>query len=127
MLREVSMYPKQRGITMIGWLFLLTPFAIVGYAGIRLAPIYLNYMKVARSLTQTAKDFANDDSFTAAEVRNTLEKHFDVEAVDFPKVQDVIIKRDGANWIEQVTYEDTAPLFSNIKLLVRFDKRVDIK
>lgn len=121
------MYPKQRGITAIGWLFLLVPFAIVGYAGIRLAPIYLNYMKVARSLTQTAKDHANDDTITVAEVRNTLEKHFDVEAVDFPTVKDVVIKRDGANWIEQVTYEDTAPLFSNIKLLVKFDKRVDIK
>ncbi len=121
------MYPKQRGITMIGWLFLLVPIAIVGYAGIRLSPIYLNYMKVARSLEQTGKEHAGDESLTAAAVRNTLEKHFDIESVDFPTVKDVAIRREGQTWIEQVTYEDAAPLFANISLLVKFDKKVEIK
>ena len=41
---------NQRGITMIGWLFLLIPLAIVAYGGIRLAPLYLNYIKIARTL-----------------------------------------------------------------------------
>ena len=27
------MYSKQRGVTLIGWLFLLVPIAILGYAG----------------------------------------------------------------------------------------------
>ena len=37
---------KQRGVTMIGWIFLLVPVAIVLYAGIRVGPEYLNYYKV---------------------------------------------------------------------------------
>ena len=41
---------SQRGVTFLGWLLLLTPVAIVIYAGIRLTPVYLNYMRVARSL-----------------------------------------------------------------------------
>ena len=121
------MYPKQRGITMIGWLFLLLPVAIVGYAGIRLAPIYLNYMKVTRSLTQTAKEYANDEGITAFEVHKTLQKHFDIESIDFPLVKDVVVRREGSTWIEQLTYEDTAPLFGNVRLLVKFDERVEIK
>ena len=40
------MMRKQRGVTMIGWIFLLVPVAIVLYAGIRVAPEYLNYYKV---------------------------------------------------------------------------------
>ena len=44
------MRAHQHGITFIGWLFLLVPIAIVAYAGIRIAPVYLNYMKVSRSL-----------------------------------------------------------------------------
>ncbi len=43
---------RQVGVTAIGWLFLLTPVAIVVYAGIRLAPVYLNYMKVAKAKDQ---------------------------------------------------------------------------
>ena len=46
---------SQRGVTFIGWLFLLVPVAIVVYAGIRLTPIYLNYMRVAKSLSQVAQ------------------------------------------------------------------------
>ena len=42
--REMSMRSKQRGITFIGWVLLLTPLAICAYAGIRVAPLYLNYM-----------------------------------------------------------------------------------
>ncbi len=47
---------RQGGVTTIGWLVLLTPFAIVLYAGIRLAPIYLNYMKVVRAVEQAATE-----------------------------------------------------------------------
>ena len=42
------MRQRQRGITFIGWIVLLIPVAIVGYALIRVAPVYLNYMKVAK-------------------------------------------------------------------------------
>ncbi len=122
------MHSKQRGITMIGWLFLLIPIAIVGYAGVRLTPIYLNYMKVARSLEQTAKQHAADgDSTNQADIRNTLEKHFDVESVDFPKVRDVIIRREGRTWVMQTVYEDATPLFGSISMLIKFDKTVEIK
>src|SRR5882724_2623060 len=46
----LAMRNRQQGITSIGWLVLLAPFAIVLYAGIRLAPLYLNYMKVVREI-----------------------------------------------------------------------------
>ena len=41
---------KQRGVTMIGWIFLLVPVAVVLYAGIRVVPEYLNYYKVVTAL-----------------------------------------------------------------------------
>jgi hypothetical protein len=122
------MYPKQRGITMIGWLVLLVPLAIVGYAGIRLAPIYLNYMKVTRSLEQTSKDLEDQEALTGNAIRNALGKHLvDVESVDFPTIEQVLIRREGPVWVMQASYEDTAPLFANLGLLVKFDKTVAIK
>jgi hypothetical protein len=120
------MRSKQRGITMIGWLFLLIPIAILGYAGIRLAPIYLNYMKVTRSIEQTATQLKDDDSVTAQSIRNTLEKHFDIESVDYPTVKDVQIRREGQSWLIEAAYEDVAPLFSNLSLLLKFRKSATI-
>ena len=53
---------RQRGVTFFGWLILLIPWAVVGYAGIRLAPVYLNYMKVVRALNLVESDAAGSDS-----------------------------------------------------------------
>jgi hypothetical protein len=121
------MVSKQRGITMIGWLVLLVPIAILGYAGIRLAPVYLNYMKVMRSIEQTSKQLKEEHPLTAPLIRSTLQKHFDIESVDYPTVKDLAIRRDGNVWLIEAEYEDMAPLFSNLSLLVKFDKRATIE
>ena len=121
------MHKKQRGVTAIGWLFLLIPIVIVGYAGMRLAPAYLNYMKVARSMDQLASEVHADEASSAQVLRSSLEKHLDIESVTYPDVKDFSIRRDGKVWIVQSTYDDTAPLFSNISLVVAFDKTVQVQ
>jgi hypothetical protein len=117
-------YSKQRGVTLIGWLFLLTPLAIVFYAGIRIAPVYLNYMKVTRTLDELEKNF--DSSATAGELRVSIERRFNIESINYPTVKDIIVRRDGQTWIVQAKYEDIAPLFANLSLLLTFDKSVQL-
>ncbi len=114
---------RQRGVTAIGWLFLLTPIAIVGYAGIRLAPLYLNYMKVTRALDQVGSDLKGGGGDPNS-IRNTVDKHFEIDMVDFPTTKDLKITREGGGWLVEMAYEDDAPLFSNISLHVTFDKVV---
>jgi hypothetical protein len=114
---------RQRGVTFLGWLILLIPVAVVVYAGIRLAPVYLNYMRVARSLDQTASSLAADGpSVSAQSIRSSIAKRFDIESIDFPDVKDVTIQRDGTSWVIETKYEDVAPLFANVSLLIDFDK-----
>ena len=120
------MHSNQRGITMIGWLFLLIPIAIIGYAIIRLAPVYLNYMKLTRSIDQTATQFKGDESITAQSIRTTLDKHFDIESLDYPPASQIQIRRDGQSWIIDASYEDVAPLFANLSLLLKFHKSATI-
>jgi hypothetical protein len=115
---------RQRGVTFIGWLFLLIPVAVLGYVGIRLVPIYLNYMRVAHSVEQTAKEMKTDDGATLTPllIRATLSKHFDIESIMFPDVKDVSVTRDGSGWTIEAKFEDTAPIFGNISLVADFDK-----
>jgi hypothetical protein len=118
------MIARQRGVTMIGWLFLLIPVAIVGYVGIRLVPIYLNYMRVAHSVEQSAVELKTDDAavLTPLLIRATISKHFDIESIMFPDVKDLTVTRDGSGWTIEAKYEDTAPIFGNISVIVDFDK-----
>jgi hypothetical protein len=118
------MIRRQRGVTFIGWLFLLIPVGILGYVVIRLVPIYLNYMRVAQCVAQTATEFKTDEatSLTVQSIRSTLSKHFDIDSITFPDVKDVTIVRDGSGWSIEAKYEDAAPLFAGISVVVDFDK-----
>ena len=117
---------KQQGITMIGWIFLLIPIALVGYATIRLAPTYLNYMRVARSISQVADEAKGDDSTNATTLRVALEKRLDIEAVEFPSPKDFTIRRDGQTWVIEVNYEEPVPFLYNVQLLATFNKSARI-
>jgi hypothetical protein len=119
------MLGKQRGITFIGWLFLLIPLALVLYAGIRLVPVYLNYAKVARVLDQVNNSI--EGAVTINSIRSSIDNRLYIEGVTFPTAQDISIRRDGQKWLVQATYEDDAPLFANISLRVVFDKTVEIQ
>jgi len=116
---------RQLGVTALGWLILLTPFAIVIYAGIRLAPVYLNYMKVTRSLDAVRDELKVEDANTTS-INKALDKHFVVESVTYPALNDISVKRDGHGWIIDATYDDQAPLFANISILIAFHKAVQI-
>ncbi len=116
----------QRGITMIGWLILLVPLAICVYAGIRIAPMYLNYMNVVHNITLVAGEVDNGTA-TADGIRNAIGKHFQVDYIEFPDVKDMKITRDNGNWTIEANYDDQAPLFSNIFILITFDKIVKLK
>ena len=116
---------RQRGVTAIGWVFLLTPLAIVVYAGIRLAPVYLNYMKVAKAMEQSVSEFKGGGSGIDS-IRISIDRKFEIDMVEYPTVKDMKIVKDGAGWVVECQYDDDAPLFANLSLHVTFDKKVRI-
>jgi hypothetical protein len=117
----------QRGMTFIGLLFVLGMAGLLVYAGIRIAPLYLNYMKVSRSLEATAADFKGGDSVDQAALRRTLEKHWQIEDIDNVDPKDVeITKGDGGTTLH-VAYDDSSPYLANLSLTMHFDKTVTLR
>ena len=119
------MRSRQLGVTAIGWLFLLTPVAIVVYAGIRAAPVYLNYMKVAKAMDQAGNELKSG-GINPQTIRTTIDKHFEIDMVEYPTTKDMKITKDGASWLVESQYDDDAPLFANVSLHITFDKTVRI-
>ena len=97
--------------------------AIVIYAAIRLTPIYLNYMKVAKALNQVATEYRAGGA-NAAALRNTLDRHFEIDMINYPDWKDVKVTHEDGGWTVEVAYDDEAPLFQNVSLHVNFDKKV---
>jgi len=123
-MRNRQMRNRQLGVTFIGWLCLLTPVAVVIYAGIRAAPLYLNYMKVVKALDQAGGELKGGAS--PQTIRAAIDRHFEIDMVDYPTTKDMKITRDGAAWVVESKYDDDAPLFANVSLHVVFDKIVRI-
>jgi hypothetical protein len=116
----------QRGMTFIGLLFVLAMVGLFVYAGIRIAPLYLNYMKVSRSLEATAADFKGD-SVDQAALRRTLEKHWQIEDIDNIDPKDVEITKDDTGTVLHVAYDDSSPYIANLSLMMHFDKTVTVR
>ena len=120
------MKSRQRGVTAIGWIFLLTPLVIVIYAGFRAGPVYLNYYKVVQAMKETASQLKSDETLSPQTIRNALERRFDTGYIDTPKVTEIEIKRGEKGWQMAAIYEETAPMFGNFYLLMSFNSTVTI-
>ena len=117
---------RQRGVTFIGWLFLLVPIGILVYAAIRLTPIYIEYMDIARALEQVKTEYDGNGP-TSSAIRNSLEKRFDVEDVNSISFKDILIQPREGGLEVSVDYSATAPLFANLALTASFKKSIDVK
>ena len=105
---------------MIGWFFLLTPMAIVLYAGIRVVPEYLNYYKVVTALKETAASARSDEALSPATFRKAINARFDTGYVDEPTADQILIKKEDSGWSLTADYEKVVPLFGNLHLLMAF-------
>jgi hypothetical protein len=117
---------SQRGVTLIGWIVLLVPVAVLVFAAIRLTPIYMNYMGVTKYMSLLASENKGETS-TADGLRNSLDKHFQVGYIEHPSAKDIDIHRENGHWVAIADYEEVAPMFGNISLLVQFHKEVEIQ
>jgi len=120
------MKSRQRGVTTIGWIFLLTPLVIVLYAGFRAGPLYLNYWKVVTAMKETASQLKSDETLSPQTIKNALEKRFDTGYIDKPKVTEIQVARGEKGWEMTADYEETAPMFGNLFLLMSFKSTVVI-
>jgi hypothetical protein len=120
------MQKHQHGMTFIGLLCILALAGVVVYAAVRLTPVYLNYMKIARTLESVASEVKGDNPDPAA-IRNLIDRHFNIEDPSVVTVKDIEITKDGDGVEMHVVYDDTVPYVANVSLSVHFDKTVKVR
>jgi len=120
------MQHRQRGMTMLGILVLVVVVGAWVYAGIRMAPKYLEYMRVASTLEQVRDEYDSNPGTTEFMLRKAVERRFDIEMVEVITSNDIEIKKDGAMFTMRAAYDDTVPLAGNVSFLLEFDKSVEV-
>jgi hypothetical protein len=120
------MQHRQRGMTMIGILVLVVVVGAWVYAGIRMTPKYLEYMRIASTLEKVRDEFDANPGTTEFMLRKAVERHFDIEMVNVITSNDIEITKDGGMFTMRAAYEDTVPLVYNVSFLLEFDKSVEV-
>jgi hypothetical protein len=113
-------------MTFIGLLCILALVGLIGYAGIRLVPVYLNYMKIARTMEMTANEVKGDNP-DPGNMRRILERHWTVEDPSTVDFKDIEITKSDSGVSMHVAYDDAVPYLANVSLSVHFDKTVKVQ
>ena len=117
---------RQAGMTTLGLLILVGFIGIFAFAGLRLTPVYLNYMKVAGVISGVHKEFDGANA-TRSAIRTSVSRRFDIESVSEITARDVkVTKVEGGHEVA-ATYSHKAPFVANVSFVVDFDKRVLVR
>jgi hypothetical protein len=119
------MRSRQRGATFLGMVVIIAILGFALYAGIRLTPLYFEYMAVVRALEQTAKEHG-DGPTSPPELRNSLGRRWDVEDIHSIAVKDIEIKKTGSGYTMRAWYRAETPFVANVSLVAVFDKTVTV-
>lgn len=120
------MRKPQLGMTFIGMLCVLALVGVLVYAGIRLTPVYLNYLKVVKAMDGTATESKGDNPDQAG-LRTTLARHWEIDDIGVVDYKDVEITKDDGGTQLHIAYDQSVPYIANVSLSVHFDKTVKVQ
>ncbi len=117
---------RQAGMTTLGLVILLTFVGLFAFAGIRLTPVYLNYLKVASVVDGVGKEFDGTGA-SRSQIRSSISRRFDIESVGEIEAKDVKVTTVDGGFEVAATYSHKAPFIANVNFVVDFDKRTLIR
>ncbi len=117
---------KQAGVTTLGVIILTVFVGLFAFAILRLAPVYLNYMKIVGVVDGVFQEFDGQRA-TRQVVRSSISRRFDVDSVGVITYRDVAVTAVDGGLEVKAEYDHTAPFISNISFVVHFNKTALIR
>ena len=115
---------SQAGMTALGFLFLAVLVGAVGFAGLKLTPMYIKNMRMNTILDDVKRDMSGNGP-TPQSIRYELAKRFSVEDVNVD-VDALKITQSKNGFTLRVQYDERASYVANVFLVVAYDKQVEI-
>lgn len=111
----------ERGLTLIGFLIMLSLALFVAYIGMKIVPIYLNHYSVVSSMKSMAEE-PGVDTMSEARIRDLLSRKFETSYVKHVSSRQIRIER-GRSLQLIAEYEVREDLIGNLDAVISF-KRV---
>ncbi len=118
-MQRARMQSRQRGLSMIGFLFVAMVLVAIAILGMRLVPAYIEFASVKKILSSMGQE-SDLKSKSNAEIRNDFIKRASVGYVTVVKPEDLSIDRRRGGVIVTAEYVYRTSLVGNISLVVDF-------
>ncbi len=115
---------RQRGITLLGLVIVLTVVGFAAFVGMKLFPVYQEYFSVVQGMKSVAAQ-PGVNRRQPQEITEMLMKRFYISYVESVKRQHIkVIKKQGVTL--QIQYEVRRPLIGNLDFVAKFDKSIEL-
>ena len=107
----------QRGLSMIGFLFVAAVALVVALLAFRMIPSYIEHYTIQKALEGALAD-SND--LSAASIRRAVERRLAADYADAVSARDIEVTKDGNKITASVGWERRLPVVANVSLLLDF-------
>jgi len=114
---------KQNGMTLIGFIFVLSFVVFISYIGMKIAPIYMEYFSVVKAMDEVAAE-RGSARFSPFDIRvKILNRLYVSYSDDNVKSANIKLTRNkGTNL--RIAYEVRKPVIGNLDVVAKFDRSV---
>lgn len=114
---------KQGGMTLIGFIFVLSFVIFVSYIGMKIGPIYMEYYSVVSAMNGVASE-RGSANLSPYDIRvKVLNRLYVSYSADNVKERDIkLVRNNGLNL--RIAYEVRKPVIGNLDVVAKFDKTV---
>jgi hypothetical protein len=119
---------RASGITLIGFLVTMSVLGFFAYLGMRVIPMYIEYMGVVKAMEQVRSE-PNSANMSPPEVRRSLMFKLDTQYVNadaMPAEAIQVQRTKGGAQTLRVRYERRVPFIHNLEILGTFDKTINL-
>ena len=114
---------KQSGITLIGFMIVLSFAIFISYIGMKIGPIYMEYYSVVSAMDGVAAE-RGSANFSPYDIRvkvlNRLYVSYSAENVKEQHIK--VVRKNGKHL--RIAYEVRKPVIGNLDVVAMFDRSV---
>lgn len=115
---------QQRGITMIGMLFVGIIIVFAALLAMKLIPAYTEFLTIQKILKDMGSEIGSK-GMSNTEIRERFDKRAEVDNIKTVKSSDLNISHAGGRTVVSVEYSFQTELIGNVSLLVDFSASSD--
>jgi hypothetical protein len=121
----VNFSAHQKGLTLIGFLWVAFLIGFFSLLILKIGPIYMEHYKVVSSLESLKKE--NDIALKSRdEILSLLQKRWEINMVERVTTKDVKIIKDGSYLKVEIAYDVAQHLFGNVDALLHFNDLIEV-